>query len=80
MESTICKMIVWAPSGSEASERDEAVEKRKFPQKVMVWLGACSKGISLLVIFEDSTVDHARYIKEVLPVALKHGNKTFGND
>ena len=26
---------MWAPSRSEASERDEVVEKRKFPQKIM---------------------------------------------
>ena len=67
-------------SRSEASERDEVVEKRKFPQKVMVWLGVCSKGISLLVIFEEGTVYHVRYLKEVLPVALNYGNKVFDND
>jgi hypothetical protein len=46
----------------------------------MVWLGACSKGVSPLVIFEKGTVDHDRYIKEVLPVALKFGDDMFGND
>ena len=46
----------------------------------MAWFGTCSKGISPLVIFEESTVDHARYINKVLPVALKYGNKVFGND
>ncbi|CAF2137240.1 unnamed protein product [Rotaria magnacalcarata] len=46
----------------------------------MVWLGACSNGISSLVIFEEGTVDHARCIKEMLPVALKYGNKVFDND
>ena len=71
---------VWAPSRSEASERDGVVEKRKFPQKVMVWLSACSKSICPLVIFEEGAVDHARYIKQVLPVALKYGNTVFGND
>ena len=70
---------MWAPNRSEASERDGVVEK-KFPLKVMAWLGACSKGISPLVIFEEGTVDHARYIKEVLTVALKYENKVFGND
>ena len=45
-----------------------------------MWFDACSKGISLLVIFEEGTVDHARYIQEVLLVALKYGNKAFGND
>ena len=73
-------MIVWVPSRPEASERGEVVEKRKFPQQVMVWLGAYSKGISPLVIFDEGTVDHARYIQEVLPVALKYENKAFGND
>jgi len=32
------------------------------------------------VILDKGTVDHARYIKEVLPVALKYSNKIFGND
>ena len=54
--------------------------KRKFAQKVMVWLGICSKGVSLLVIFESDTLDHHRYIKEVLPVALKYDNDMFGDD
>ena len=46
----------------------------------MVWLGACSKSISPLVIFEEGTVDHARYIKEALSIALKYENKVFGNN
>ena len=33
-----------------------------------------------VVVFEKGTVDHDRYIKEVLPIALKYGNKVFGND
>ena len=46
----------------------------------MVSLGTCSKSISPLVIFEEGTVDHARYIKEALSLALKYENKVFGND
>ena len=46
----------------------------------MVWLGACSKGITTLVILDDGTVRHDYYIKKVLPVALKYGNKVFGDD
>ena len=46
----------------------------------MVWLGGCSKEVSPLVIFEKGTVDHDRYIKEVLPVALKYGNKVFDKE
>ncbi|CAF4505518.1 unnamed protein product [Rotaria socialis] len=48
-------------------------------RNVMVWLGACSKGVSPLVILENGTVDHERYIQEVLPVALKFGNDMFGD-
>ena len=40
----------------------------------------CSKGLSPLVIFENGTVDHNRYINEVLPVVLNYGNSIFGND
>ena len=46
----------------------------------MVWLGACSKGLSPLVIFENGTVDRSRYINKVLPVALKYRNSIFVND
>jgi transposase len=71
---------IWAVNRSEADIKGGTRQKRKFPQKVMVWLGICSKGVSPLVIFENGTVDHDRYIKEVLPVALKFGNDMFGND
>ena len=46
----------------------------------MIWLGVYSKGVSSLVIFEDGTMDHDRYIKEVLPVAPKFGKDIFGTD
>ena len=46
----------------------------------MVWLGVCSKRVSPLVIFESDTLDHDRYIKEMLPIALKYGNDMFGDD
>jgi hypothetical protein len=52
--------------------------RQKFPQKVMVWLGVCSKGVAPLVIFDQETVDRAVYIQKVLPIALKYGNETFG--
>ena len=55
-------------------------EVQKFPKKVMVWFGVCSNGVSPLVIFEEGTVDHERYIHEVLPVTLKFGNDMFGNN
>uniref|UniRef100_A0A914WDS8 UvrD-like helicase ATP-binding domain-containing protein n=1 Tax=Plectus sambesii TaxID=2011161 RepID=A0A914WDS8_9BILA len=71
---------IWAANRAEADERGGKKQRRKFPTKVMVWLGACSKGVTPLVIFEKGTVDHARYIKEVLPMALRYGNKVYGNN
>lgn len=68
---------IWAPSRAEADERGGVQMRQKFPQKVMVWLGVCSQGVTPLVIFDQGTVDHARYIDNVLPVALEYGNKTF---
>ena len=46
----------------------------------MVWLEVCSKGIFPLVIFQNDTLDHDQYIKEMCPVALKYGNDMFGDD
>ena len=46
----------------------------------MMWLGACSKDITPLVILDDGTVDYDYYIKKVLLLALKYGNKVFGDD
>ncbi|CAF1927735.1 unnamed protein product [Rotaria magnacalcarata] len=46
----------------------------------MVWLGACSKGLTPLIILDEGTADHQRYINEVLPVALKYGNQVFGDN
>ncbi|CAF5119622.1 unnamed protein product, partial [Rotaria sp. Silwood1] len=71
---------IWAENCDEANQKDGIHQKKKFPVKVMVWLGVCSKGVSPLVNFEQGTVDHDRYIKELLPVALKYGNHVFGND
>ena len=69
---------IWASSRDEADEKGDIKEKQKFPQKVMVWLGVCSKEVTPLVISHRETVDHVVYIQKVLPVALKYGNKTFG--
>jgi len=44
----------------------------------MVWLEVCSRDVSPLGIFETGTLDHHRYIKRVLIVALKLGNDIFG--
>ena len=46
----------------------------------MVWLGASSKGVFPLVIFDEGTVDHDRYIQELLPLVLIFGNDMFGDN
>ena len=71
---------IWAVNREEADKRGGVKQKRKFPQKVMVWLGACSKGLTPLIILDGGTTDHQRYINQVLPVALKYGNKAFGDN
>ena len=70
---------MWAVDRADADKKGGIKQRRKFSQKVMVWLGTCSKGITPLVILDEGTVDHTVYIK-VLPVALKYGNETFGCD
>ena len=71
---------IWAVDRGEADKSGGRKQKRKFPQKVMVWLGVCSKGVTSLVILDKGTTDHEKYIREVLPVAIKYGNKMFGDD
>ena len=46
----------------------------------MVWLGACFEGATLLVIFEEGTLNHARYIEEVLLVAPDYGASVLGDN
>ena len=70
---------IWAVNCVEADIKGGIRQIRKFSQNVMLWLGACSKGLSHLVIFENGTVEHNRYINKVLPAALKYGNSIFGN-
>ncbi|CAF2098052.1 unnamed protein product [Rotaria magnacalcarata] len=71
---------IWAPNRADADVKGGIRQVQKFPKNIMVWLGACSKGVSLLVIFENGTIDHERYIQEVLPVALKFGNDMLGDN
>ena len=71
---------IWTVYREEANQRGGKKQQRKFPQKVMVWLDVCSEGVVPLVLFEKGTLDHHRYIKKVLPVALRYGNSKFGNN
>ena len=47
----------------------------------MVWLAVVRRGgVAPVVLFEKVTLGHHRYMKEVLPVALRYGNSKFGNN
>ena len=70
----------WAVSTEAADEKGGLRQKTKFPQKMMVWLGVCGESLTSPVILEDGTMDAERYIEEILPVALKCGNKMLGNN
>ena len=79
--SITVKMIVYGPLiGRKQIGEVEKNSNGKFAEKVMVWLAVCSEGVAPLVLFEKGTLDHHRYIKEVLPVALRYGNSKFGNN
>ena len=64
----------------DADKKGNIKQKRNFPEKVMVSLGVCSTSITPLVILNERTVDHVLCIEKVLPIALKYGNKVFGNE
>ena len=81
MESTIYKTIDCSLRVVlKRTKEMELLKEKKFPLKVMMWLGTCSRSISPLGIFEEGTFDHAQHIKEVLSVVLKYENKVFSND
>ena len=71
---------MWTVDGADADKKGGIEQRRKFSSKVMIWLGACSNGVTPLVILDERTDDHTVYIEKVLPVALKYGNETFGRD
>ena len=65
--SITVKMIVYGPL---IWRRGGKKQQRKFAEKVMAW----SEDVVPLVLFEKSTLNHHRYIKKALPVALRCGN------
>lgn len=71
---------IWAVDRAAADKNGGIHQKRKFPQEIMVWLAACSKGYSRVVIVPNGTLDSDYYVKNFLPVAKKYGDKLFGND
>ena len=48
-------------------------------EKVMVRLGVCFNGVTSLLILDEGAVDRSCYIKNIHLIALKYGNKIFGD-
>ena len=71
---------MWAPSTEEDDKKGGFHQKTKHGGKVMVWLGACAKGLTTPVIFENETMNAEIYINEVLPIALECGDKMLGSN
>ena len=71
---------ICAVDRAEADKKVGTKQIRKFPQKVMVFLGVCSKGVSPLVIFDNGTLNYEVYIQNVFSVALNYGNQIFGDN
>ena len=71
---------MWTPCRADADARSGIKRTRKFSTKVIVWLGACSAGLTLLVILDKTCVNHEVCIKDVLPIALKFCNKMLGDN
>ena len=65
---------MWAVSRVEADKRGGVEQKRKFLQKVMVWLTVCFKRVSPIIIVDEGPIDHARHIRKVFPVTLRYEN------
>ena len=71
---------IWAANRQEADAKGETKKKHKFPTRVMVWLGVCREGFTTPVILGNETLNHEKYIKEILPVVLQCGNKMMGSN
>ncbi|CAF1669653.1 unnamed protein product, partial [Rotaria magnacalcarata] len=71
---------MWAVSREEADRKGDFHEKTKYPGKVMVWLGACTEGLTTPVISENRIMDAEVYINEVFPIALECGDRMLGSD
>ena len=64
----------------EATRLGGVKNKRQFPQKVMAWIAVCSEEVLPLVMFNEGTVNHARYIDGVLPGTMKYGNGNLNDE
>ena len=47
---------------------------------MMIWLGLCYNSVTSPVIIEKGSINHQRYIDEILPIAFRDGQKLMGNE
>ncbi|CAF1365160.1 unnamed protein product [Didymodactylos carnosus] len=71
---------IYALTREEADRKGSMHCKTQHPVHVMVWLESCYQGVRRPVIIEKGTINAARYIEEILPLALKDGKRLLGND
>jgi transposase len=71
---------IWAPNREQADAMGGTHRKTKFPHGVMIWLGVCYNGVTRPVIIEKGSINHQRYIDEMLTIALKDGQKLMGHE
>ena len=71
---------IWTVNRSAADTKGGIRKKWSFRKRLWFVSEFVLKVYPPLMIFEDGTMDDDRYIKEVLPVALKFGNDMFGTD
>ena len=70
---------VYAESREAANKDFGTRPVHKFPFKVMVWAGITFQGVTDIVILPQKTsFDAAFYIKNVLPIVKRDGNRLIG--
>ncbi len=64
-----------------ANENGGVHLKSKYFDQLMVWLGACSQGLTKPIIFKQKeTLKHNNYIDVVLTFALEQGIQLLGDN
>ena len=70
---------IWIVNRTDTNRKGGIQQRQKFPQQVMIWLGACSKNVTSLMILDEGTINHIISIEKVLLVTLNYGKQVFGS-
>ena len=66
---------IWAPDCETADKNGVVYCRAKYLLGVMIWLGVGYADVTCPVIIEKGTIYHQIYIKEILLITLKDGQK-----